>query len=107
MTYKLNIETKTLKNKSFRKILYTTKTQQLVIMSLNPYEEIGTEIHPSVTQLIKVEYGSGTAIVNKKRFILRKGNLIIIEPGEKHNIIAGKNGMKLYTIYSPPEHDHI
>jgi mannose-6-phosphate isomerase-like protein (cupin superfamily) len=100
-----NIESKTLKNKNFRKVLYTNKKQQLVLMSLTPHEEIGMEKHKTISQFIRLEEGSGYAIVEGKKRILKNGSVLIIDPNTYHNIIAGKNGMKLYTIYSPPKHE--
>lgn len=99
-----NIEKSTNKNKYFRKVLYTTKQMQLVLMSLKPNEEIGSEIHPNTSQFIRVESGNGTSILGNKRYKLKNDSAIIIPSGVKHNVIAGKNGMKMYTIYSPPEH---
>ena len=103
MTFKINIEKDTLKNKKFRKILYTTEELQLVLMNLLPYEEIGFEEH-NATQFIRIEGGTGRAIVNDKYYLLRDGDAITIDKHSYHNIIAGKNGLKLYTIYSPPQH---
>lgn len=102
--YRTNIEKKTIKNKNYRKVLYTTKQLQLVIMNLLPFEEIGKEKHKKTTQFIRVEKGNGTAIVGNKRCYLKDGISIIIPAKKYHNIIAGRKGLKLYTIYSPPEH---
>jgi mannose-6-phosphate isomerase-like protein (cupin superfamily) len=101
--YKTNIEEKTLSNSYFRKVLYTNKQMQLVVMSLQPKEEIGMEVHKG-SQFIRVESGNGIAIINDKRYILKEDYSIVIDAGSRHNIIAGKNGMKLYSIYTPPEH---
>lgn len=103
MSFRIDIESATLKNNKFRKILYTNSDLQLVVMSLEPYEEIGMEKHDG-TQFIRVESGKGRAIISDKLHILRDGVSIIISPNSKHNIIAGDKGMKLYTIYSPPQH---
>lgn len=102
--FKINIESTTLKNKYYRKVLYTNKHQQLVIMNLMPFQEIGEEIHKNVSQFIKVEDGNGTAILQNNRYNLKTGDCIMINNNTFHNIKAGKNGLKLYTIYSPPEH---
>ena len=72
-------------------------------MNLKSNEEIGIEKHNG-SQFIRVEDGSGVAIVNNKRYILKDGSALVIDSGSEHNIIAGKNGLKLYTIYSPPQH---
>jgi mannose-6-phosphate isomerase-like protein (cupin superfamily) len=104
MSYKLNIESKTLDNNYYRNVLYTNKNMQLVLMNLLPYQEIGMEKHNG-SQFIRVESGSGVAIVKNKRYYLKDGSAIIIDANTNHNIIAGKNGMKLYSIYTPPQHN--
>ena len=73
-------------------------------MNLIPYQEIGMEKHNG-SQFIRVESGSGTAIVKNKRYYLKDGSAIIIDVNTNHNIIAGKNGMKLYSIYTPTQHE--
>lgn len=93
-----------LSNECFRRVISTTRTQQLVAMHLLPFEDIGSEVHPYTTQFICVEEGYGTAEVDDERYILAKGLLLTIDEGQRHNISAGPRGMKLYTIYSPPEH---
>lgn len=103
MSIKLNIEEKTLKNNYYRNVIHTTKDMQLVLMKLLPYEEIGMEKHDG-TQFIRVEDGSGTAIVAGKRYKLEDGSALIINKNTNHNIIAGKKGLKIYTLYSPPQH---
>jgi len=103
MSYKLNIESKTLDNNYYRNVLYTNENIQLVVMNLLPYQEIGMEKHNG-SQFIRVENGSGLAIVKNKRYYLKDGSAIIIDTNTYHNIIAGKNGMKLYSIYTPPQH---
>lgn len=103
MAFKIDIESATLKNNKFRKILYTTRDLQVVLMSLRPDEEIGMEKHNG-TQFIRVESGSGRAIVKGRLYLLRDGSAITIDPNTNHNIIAGDRGLKLYTIYSPPQH---
>lgn len=102
--FKVNIETATLKNKYYRRILTTTDEMQLVVMHLQKHEEIGEEVHPITSQFFRVESGSGLAIVNGKKFRLALGSAIVVPSGKKHNIIAGENGLSLYTIYSPPIH---
>ena len=104
MTYKVNIETKTIQNIYYRNVLYTNNDMQLVVMNLKPFQEIGMEKHNG-SQFIRVESGTGTAIANNKRYFLKDGSALIIDTNTYHNIIAGKNGMQLYTIYSPPQHD--
>lgn len=101
-----NIEKITEKNNNFRKVLFTSKKMQLVVMSLKKNEDIGMEIHKNVDQFIRVESGHGIAILNGKKFKLEDGHCIVIPAGTEHNIIntSQVNKMKLYTIYTPPEH---
>jgi len=101
-----NIETLTLENTMYRKVISTTITQQLVLMCLKPGEEIGSETHPHTTQFIRIEAGNGKAVLNGKEYQIADGSAIVIPPGTLHNIInTSDEMMKLYTIYSPPEHD--
>jgi mannose-6-phosphate isomerase-like protein (cupin superfamily) len=104
--YILNIEEKTLQNDNFREVLYTTQHSQLVLMSLNPLEEIGMEIHEIVDQFIRVESGEGKAILNGEEHTLSDGFAIVVPAGTKHNIIntSYSKKLKLYTIYSPAHH---
>ena len=101
--YKINIENETEKNTYYRKVLYTNKYQQLVVMNLLPYEEIGIEKHNG-SQFFRFEEGSGKAYIYDEKILLKPGGSLIVNPKTYHNIIAGKNGLKLYTIYSPPQH---
>ena len=102
--YVQNIEELTVKNKDFRRVLYTTKQSQLVLMALHPKGEIGAEAHES-DQFFRVEEGSGEAVIDGVRTAIRAGFAIIIPGGANHNIInTGTVPMKLYTIYSPPNH---
>jgi len=99
-----HIEEATTKNENFRKVLFTAKHSQLVLMSLRPGEEIGTEMH-HLDQFIRIEAGRGTARLNGKDYQLQDGSALVIPAGTEHNIInQGKDALKLYTIYSPPEH---
>jgi mannose-6-phosphate isomerase-like protein (cupin superfamily) len=101
-----NINHVTLDNNTYRTVLSTTPTMQLVAMSLLPKQEIGTEIHPYTTQFIRIEQGEGIAVIEDKPYLLHDDWSIIIPPGTKHNIINTSltNPLKLYTIYSPPQH---
>jgi mannose-6-phosphate isomerase-like protein (cupin superfamily) len=102
--YVQNIEELTVKNTDFRRVLYTTKQSQLVLMALDPKGEIGAEAHKS-DQFFRVEEGSGDAVIDGVRTAIQAGFAIIIPGGAKHNIInTGTVPMKLYTIYSPPNH---
>ncbi|OGK20167.1 cupin [Candidatus Roizmanbacteria bacterium RIFCSPHIGHO2_02_FULL_37_13b] len=103
--YVVNIEDKTQKNEYFREVLFTTDKSQLVVMALQPGEDIGEEVHPEHDQFIRVESGQGKAVLNGEESMLDDGSAVVIPAGTKHNIInTCPNVMKLYTIYTPPEH---
>jgi mannose-6-phosphate isomerase-like protein (cupin superfamily) len=106
MSFKGNIEKLTLANSNYRRVLHTTSNQQLVLMSLDPGQEIGMERHPGTTQFIRIESGHGVATVNGKRKILKEGDVLVVDPGTWHNVKNTSNSrdMQLYTIYSPPKH---
>jgi mannose-6-phosphate isomerase-like protein (cupin superfamily) len=101
-----NIEEETLKNKFFRKVLYTSHHCQLVIMRLAPGEEIGMETHSDNDQFFRFEMGKGKCIINGCSYFVEEGSAVIIPAGSRHNIInTSKNeDLKMYTIYSPPHH---
>mgnify|MGYP001608241696 CR=1 FL=1 len=107
MAYVINIEQETLVNENFRKVLYTAKNSQLVVMSLAPKEEIGTETH-QLDQFIRIEQGNGKAVLNGKEYELSEGLAVVIPAGTEHNIIniSETEEMKLYTVYSPPNHQN-
>ena len=101
-----NIEEVTIKNTDYRRVLYTARNTQLVVMNLKPGEEIGNEIH-TLDQFIRVEQGRAKAILNngETEYDLQSEWAIIIPAGIYHNIInTGDSDLKLYTLYSPPEH---
>jgi mannose-6-phosphate isomerase-like protein (cupin superfamily) len=99
-----NIESIAVKNKDFRQVLYTAKNSQLVIMALKPKEEIGMEVH-KLDQFFRVEEGAGEAILDGVHTKISAGFAVLIPAGTNHNIInTGSVPMKLYTIYSPPNH---
>ena len=102
----LNIEEKTMQNDYFREVLHTSQHSQLVVMSLNPQEEIGVEVHEIVDQFIRVEAGSGKAIINREEHIISDGFAVVVPAGTQHNIFntSQDKKMKLYTIYSPAHH---
>lgn len=111
MAYHINIEKESIKNSYYRKVLMTTKNMQLVVMSLKPETEIGLEKHAKIDQFIRIEKGTGKAIItNSKKDViqtisLKDGSSIIIPKGTWHNIInTGEDKLKLYSIYSPPNH---
>ena len=100
-----NIEKLTKENKFFRKVLFTGKYCQLVVMSLKPGEEIGLETHNNVDQFFRVDEGTGEIIINGKKDKIEDGSAVIVPAGSEHNLInTGKVDLKLYTIYSPPNH---
>ena len=101
-----NIEKETRKNADFRHVLYTGKHSQLVLMSLKPKEEIGEEIHKGVDQFFRFEAGEGKAIIDGVEHPIRDGSAVVVPAGAKHNIVntSARLDLKLYTIYSPPEH---
>ena len=103
--YLVNIEKAALENVYFRKVLYTAKNSQLVVMNLKPGEDIGEEIH-QLDQFIRCESGEGKAILNGVAHKFVDGFSVIIPAGTKHNIIntSANQALKLYSIYSPPNH---
>ena len=106
-----NIATITIKNKNYRKVISTTQTQQLVLMSLEPSEFIHLEIHPKVTQFIRIEEGEGLIEIGnpvKKKIKVRDDSSVTIPPNTWHYVknTSDSKPLKLYTIYSPPNHKH-
>jgi len=101
-----NIETATRTNTNFRKVLYTGKHSQLVLMSLRPNEEIGMETHPDNDQFFRFEMGQGKCIIDGNEYEVKDGDVIIVPAGAKHNIIniSSSEELKLYTLYSPAHH---
>lgn len=104
--FNANIEKETLENNNFRKVLYTGKHSQLVLMSLKPNEEIGMEVHKDNDQFFRFEKGQGKCIIDGNFYELGDGSVIIVPAGAEHNIIntSGLEDLKLYTIYSPAHH---
>ena len=99
-----NIEDLTVKNAEFRRVLYTAKNCQLVVMALRPKEEIGAEVH-KLDQFFRVEEGTGEAALNGVRTPISAGFAVLVPAGMNHNIInTGSVSMKLYTLYAPPNH---
>lgn len=102
--YIVNIEKDSLENDNFRKVLYTDKNSQLVLMSLVAGEEIGEEVH-DVDQFLRVEKGTGKAVLQGVAYDITDGSIILVPAGTQHNIInSGTGPMKLYTLYMPPHH---
>lgn len=104
--YHTDIEKKSLQNEYFREVLFTGPHSQLVVMALKVGEDIGTEVHPDVDQFIRIEGGEGKAILDGKEFELADGSAVVIPAGTQHNIVntSPKEPLKLYTLYTPPEH---
>ena len=99
-----DIEMLAVKNENFRRVLYTANHCQLVLMTLNPKEEIGSEVH-RLDQFFRVEEGSGEAILDGVRTAIRAGFAVLVPAGATHNIVnTGSAPLKLYTVYSPPNH---
>jgi mannose-6-phosphate isomerase-like protein (cupin superfamily) len=103
--YVENIEKLTKENENFRKVLYTAKNSQLVLMALKPGEEIGEEIH-HLDQFLRIEEGEGKAILDGVEHAIADGSAIVVPSGARHNVVntSSDKPMKLYTVYSPPNH---
>jgi mannose-6-phosphate isomerase-like protein (cupin superfamily) len=102
-----SIENQTLRNEYFRQVLFTGKYAQLVVMCLQPGEEIGNEVHPKVDQFFRIEQGQATFILNgTEKHLARNGYAVIVPAGTYHNVINASKStkLKLYTVYSPPNH---
>jgi len=103
--YKDNIEKLTEENNSFRKVLYTGEESQLVLMSLLPGEEIGSEVHADNDQFFRFESGTGDVIINDTTYSVGDGDAVVVPKGAQHNVInTGTESLKLYTIYCPAHH---
>jgi mannose-6-phosphate isomerase-like protein (cupin superfamily) len=108
--FNTNLENETRKNSDFRRVLYTGKYSQLVLMSLKPGEEIGMETHKDVDQFFRIEEGKGKVVIDGVEHSVKNGTGVIVPAGAKHNVVNMSKSLdlKLYTIYSPPEHqDHV
>lgn len=99
-----DIEKETRENNAYRKVLFTTDKLQLVLMCLQPWEEIGEEIHSKNDQFFRIEEGNARLIVEGKETNITDGTTIIVPAGLSHNIINNAKPLKLYTLYSPPHH---
>lgn len=104
--FNANIEQETLDNENYRKVLYTGKYCQLVLMSLKPNEEIGMEVHKENDQFFRFEQGEGRVIIDGNEYAVENGSAIIVPAGAEHNVInvSDSEDLKLYTIYSPAHH---
>jgi mannose-6-phosphate isomerase-like protein (cupin superfamily) len=102
--YIANLEEITISNTDFRRVLYTGKHSQLVLMSLKPSEEIGAEVH-TLDQFFRFEKGAGKVVIDGVEHLVKDGSGVIVPAGANHNVInTGDADLKLYTIYSPAEH---
>ncbi len=102
--YVLNLEKETLENTDYRRVLYTAKNSQLVLMNLQPGEEIGSEVH-ELDQFIRIEQGKAKAILDGVEHNMEDDFAVVIPGGTNHNIInVGEGELKIYSVYSPPEH---
>jgi mannose-6-phosphate isomerase-like protein (cupin superfamily) len=102
-----SIEIQTMKNEYFRQVLFTGKYCQLVVMCLKPGEDIGDEVHPNVDQFFRIEEGKAKFIFNEKEeHIAQSGDAVVVPAGTYHNVINAlkTKPLKLYTVYSPPNH---
>lgn len=104
--YVILLEQETKRNPDFRRVLYTGKRSQLVLMSLKPGEEIGEETHEDVDQFFRFETGEGKVIIDGVEHPVKDGNGVIVPAGARHNVVntSKRANLRLYTIYSPPEH---
>ncbi len=102
--YILNIEKETLSNSLYRKVLFTTEHSQLVLMSIEPGDEIGEEIH-DLDQFIRLEQGTAEVLLDDETHTLTADMAVVIPKGTKHNLTnTGTEPLKLYSLYTPPEH---
>lgn len=104
--FNANIEKATLENENFRKVLYTGKHSQLVLMCLQANEEIGMEVHNENDQFFRFEEGEGKVIIDGNEYAVSDGSAIVVPAGAEHNVvnISASKKLKLYTIYSPAHH---
>ena len=104
--FKSNIEHDTLDNTNFRKVLYTGKHSQLVVMSLRPNEEIGLETHDENDQFLRFEGGEGKVFIDGNEYSVEDGDAVIVPAGAEHNVVnvSDSEELKFNTIYSPPHH---
>jgi mannose-6-phosphate isomerase-like protein (cupin superfamily) len=105
--FNINIEKETLSNNNFRRVLYTGKHSQLVLMCLQPNEDIGMEVHTDNDQFFRFEKGEGKCVIDGHEYEIGDGSVIVVPAGAKHNITntSTTEPLKLYTIYSPAHHE--
>lgn len=104
--YHVNIEQETVQNTLYRKVLYTAKSSQLVLMCVRPNEELGVEIHQENDQFFRFEEGTGMCTIDGNEYAVTDGTAIVVPKGSEHNIVntSATQDLKFYTIYSPPHH---
>lgn len=103
--YHDDIEARTTGNDDFRRVLYTGKHLQLVLMTLQPGEEIGAEVHKDRDQFFRFEEGEGTVVIDDNSHAVTDGSGVVVPAGARHNVRnTGDAPLKLYTLYGPPEH---
>ena len=104
--YKVNIETETTANTNFRRVLYTGHNTQLVLMSIAPGSEIGSEVHPDNDQFFRFEAGHGRVTIDETAYEVGDGDVVIVPAGSQHNVenVSDSEPLQLYTLYSPPHH---
>lgn len=104
--FSTNIEQETVANNDFRRVLYTGKHTQLVLMSLPAGGEIGMEVHNENDQFFRFEAGEGQVVIDGNEYKVGDGSAIVVPAGAKHNVVntSDKDDLKLYTLYSPPHH---
>ena len=103
----VDVEQETRDNKDYRRVLFTTSDNQLVLMSLAPNEDIGMEVHEKTSQFLRFEEGEGKCIIGGKEYKVTDGDAVIVPQGVKHNVVntSDSKPLKLYTVYSPPVHE--
>ncbi|MCP1716227.1 mannose-6-phosphate isomerase-like protein (cupin superfamily) [Methanocalculus alkaliphilus] len=101
-----DIETDTVQNTDFRRVLYTGKYSQLVLMSLKPGEEIGSEVHDDIDQFFRFEQGEGKVVIDGVEHMVKDGTAVVVPSGAEHNVVntSATEDLRLYTVYAPPEH---
>jgi len=104
--YVNNIESETINNENFRKVLYTGKYSQLVVMSLKPNEEIGMEVHPDTDQFFRIDAGEAKIVIDGNEYIAQDGFAVVVPAGSQHNVMntSATESLKLYTLYCPAHH---
>ncbi|KKU10022.1 MAG: hypothetical protein UX65_C0005G0018 [Parcubacteria group bacterium GW2011_GWB1_46_8] len=104
--YVANIESETLGNENFRKVLYTANHSQLVVMSLKPNEEIGMEVHQDTDQFFRIDAGEAKIVIDGNEYVAEDGFAIVVPAGSQHNVVnaSATDSLKLYTLYCPAHH---